>query len=47
MRTSRGELLINRQGDVVDEVLDVGQGVRVEGRDPAGEAADEVFELGI
>src|SRR6476659_9470155 len=41
----RGELLIRRQGDLVDVVLDVRQGLTVESRDLASKAVDEVFEL--
>ena len=40
-----GKLLICREGNVVDEVLDVGQGLTVERRDAASEAVDEDFEL--
>lgn len=41
----RRKLRIRREGNGVDEVFDIGQGLTVERRDSVREAIDEVFEL--
>ena len=43
----RGKLHIRRQGNLIDEVLDVRQCLTVELRDAVSEAVDKVFELSV
>ena len=41
------EFLIRRQGNLIDEVLDIAKGLRIERRDSPHKAIDEAFEFDV